>query len=117
MLFMMTWSSAMPAWESTLKETEMQNVLAYVTSTFMTSRRAEPKPATKPAAKTSQAAPRPTGRVLQTPAGPGVVSIGTDGKETILLPNGQKGTVSPAGSGTAMVKLPDGRSYTVADPR
>ena len=75
------------------------------------------KPATKPAAKTSQAAPRPTGRVLQTPAGPGVVSIGTDGKETILLPNGQKGTVSPAGSGTAMVKLPDGRSYTVADPR
>ena len=46
-----------------------------------------------------------------------MVSVGADGKETILLPNGQKGTVAPAGSGTATVKLPDGRSYTVADPR
>ena len=74
-------------------------------------------PAKPAASKTSQATPRASGRVLQTPAGPGVVSVGADGKETILLPNGQKGTVAPAGSGTATVKLPDGRSYTVADPR
>ena len=78
----------------------------------------EPAAPAKPAPKTSAiAAPRANGRVLQTPMGPGVTTVGPDGQETILLPNGQKGTVTPAGSGTAMIKLPDGHSYTVADPR
>lgn len=73
-----------------------------------------PRPAARPAATPTAAA---HGRVLQTPMGPGVTSVGADGQETVLLPNGQQGTVTPGANGTAIVAMPDGRSFVVPDPR
>ena len=71
-----------------------------------------------PAAEPPRAAFAPVrGRVLQTPMGPGITTIGDDGGETVTLPNGQKGRVSPAGNGTATIRLPDGKTMTVPDPR
>lgn len=59
----------------------------------------------------------PSGRVLQTPAGPGVTTRGPNGIETIMLPNGQMGTVMQNQNGTANVLMPDGRSFSVPYPR
>ena len=74
---------------------------------------AEPARAARPAATSAPV----RGRVLQTPMGPGVTTIAGDGSETVLLPNGQKGSVTPAGSGTSTIRLPDGKTMTVPDPR
>ncbi len=57
------------------------------------------------------------GRVLQTPIGPGVTTMGQNGIETILLPNGQQGTVMKNPNGTVNVLMPDGRSFSIPNPR
>ncbi len=59
----------------------------------------------------------PRGRVLQTPIGPGVTTMGQNGIETIMLPNGQQGTVMKNPNGTANVLMPDGRSFSIPYPR
>ena len=66
---------------------------------------------------TAPSIPMPRGRVLQTPAGPGVTTMGPNGIETIMLPNGQMGTVMQNQNGTANVLMPDGRSFSVPYPR
>ena len=66
---------------------------------------------------TAPSIPASRGRVLQTPAGPGVTTMGPNGIETIMLPNGQQGTVMQNQNGTANVLMPDGRSFSVPYPR
>ncbi len=66
---------------------------------------------------TAPTIPTPRGRVLQTPAGPGVTTMGPNGIETIMLPNGQQGTVMQNQNGTANILMPDGRSFSVPYPR
>ena len=78
--------------------------------------RASITPVAPPAAPLSTIPP-PRGRVLQTPAGPGVTTMGPNGIETIMLPNGQMGTVMQNQNGTANVLMPDGRSFSVPYPR
>ena len=53
----------------------------------------------------------------KTPIGPGVTTMGQNGIETIMLPNGQQGTVMKNPNGTANVLMPDGRSFSIPYPR
>lgn len=78
--------------------------------------RASAAPAAAPIG-TAPSIPAPRGRILQTPAGPGVTTMGPNGIETIMLPNGQQGTVMQNQNGTANVLMPDGRNFSVPYPR
>jgi len=69
---------------------------------------AVPAPAT-PAASAS--------RVLQTPGGPAVTSIGSNGVETYTLPTGRTGIVMPNANGTLTLIGPDGTTQIIAAPR
>ncbi len=75
---------------------------------------AAPRPA-PPAAATTPAAS--AGRVLQTPSGPAVTTIGSNGVETYTLPTGRTGIVMPNANGTLTLIGPDGTTQIVAAPR
>jgi hypothetical protein len=79
-------------------------------------------PASVPPA--SAAVPRPiappaagAGRVLQTPSGPAVTTIGSNGVETYTLPTGRTGIVMPNANGTLTLIGPDGTTQIIAAPR
>ena len=55
----------------------------------------------------------PTGRVLQTPAGPAITSVGGNGIEMFTMPTGKTGTVINNGNGTATLIGSDGSTVTV----
>jgi hypothetical protein len=72
---------------------------------------ARPAPAPPPA-------PAPVGsRILQTPAGPAITTIGSNGVETYTLPSGRTGIVMPNANGTLTLIGPDGTTQTIAAPR
>jgi hypothetical protein len=56
-------------------------------------------------------------RVLQTPAGPAITNIGSNGVETYTLPSGRTGIVMPNANGTLTLIGPDGTTQTIAAPR
>lgn len=75
-----------------------------------------------PASPPSAAAPPPPisgpgGRVVQTPSGPGVVSGGSQGYQTMTTPNGGSAIVIPNGNGTSTVIGSDGTIQTIPTPR
>lgn len=72
-------------------------------------------PATPPSAAAAVAQPR--GRVLQTPAGPAVTTVGANGVETYSLPDGRSGIVMPNANGSLTLIGPDGTTQTVPAPR
>jgi hypothetical protein len=77
---------------------------------------APPPPARVPPGQPAAAA-APGGRVLQTPAGPAITTIGSNGVETYTLPSGRTGIVMPNANGTLTLIGPDGTTQTVAAPR
>ncbi len=74
--------------------------------------RAAPPPPNQPLGANS-----PTGRVLQTPIGPAITSVGGNGTETFTLPTGKTGTVINNGNGTATLIGSDGSTTIVPVPR
>jgi hypothetical protein len=72
-------------------------------------------PSSAPAAKSP--GPNPSGRVVQTPSGPGVTSGGTNGYQTMTTPGGGNAIVVPNGNGTSTIIYSDGRIETVPTPR
>lgn len=60
---------------------------------------------------------RPTGGVLQTPAGPAMTVMGGNGLRSFTLPNGVSGTVIDNGNGTATLLGTDGSSLIAPLPR
>jgi len=56
-------------------------------------------------------------RVLQTPGGLAVTSVGSNGVETYTLPTGRTGIVMPNANGTLTLIGPDGTTQIIAAPR
>jgi hypothetical protein len=73
----------------------------------------QPRP---PSVSTTPPAPNPSGRVVQTPSGPGVTSGGTSGYQTLTSPEGSS-VVVPNGNGTSTVIHPNGTVETIPTPR
>lgn len=83
-----------------------------------TSRPATPQAAVpRPAVAQPAVQAIPTGRVLQTPAGPATTIIGSNGVETFTLPSGRSGIVMPNANGTLTLIGPDGTTQTIPAPR
>lgn len=61
-------------------------------------------------------APNQTGRVLETPQGPNVITGGTPNYQTTITPGGGQSIVVPNGNGTSTVIHSDGRVETVPTP-
>lgn len=79
-----------------------------------------PPPATIPAVPQPATPAQPHGPpppVAQTPTGPGVLSGGGGGYQTITLPNGQTGIVVPNGNGTSTVIYSNGTVQTIPTPK
>jgi hypothetical protein len=79
-----------------------------------------PLPTHRPAAPATAAAPPengPAGRVVNTPNGTGVISGGTGGYQTMMLPGGGSAIVVPNGNGTSTVIKPDGTMETIPTPK
>ena len=62
-------------------------------------------------------APEPAGKVVQTPSGPGVMTGGSQGYQTMTMPNGGSAIVVPNGNGTSTVIRADGTIETIPTPR
>lgn len=82
----------------------------------------QPAPLPKPQAVVPQRVPSvppspAPGQVVQTPSGPGVTTGGTQGYQTMTLPNGGTAIVVPNGNGTSTVIKSDGTIETIPTPR
>lgn len=75
-------------------------------------------PASPPgAAAASPPAKNPAGQAVQTPSGTGVITGGSQGYQTMTLPNGSSAIVIPNGNGTSSVIRSDGTIETIPTPR
>jgi hypothetical protein len=76
---------------------------------------ASPGPATARQAP-ARVAPNQTGRVIQTPQGPNVITGGTPNYQTTTTPGGGQSIIVPNGNGTSTVIHSDGRVETIPTP-
>lgn len=75
-------------------------------------------PASPPSAAAAPPPARePAGQTVQTPSGPGVMSGGTSGYQTMTMPNGGSAIVIPNGNGTSTVIRSDGTIETIPTPK
>jgi hypothetical protein len=74
--------------------------------------RMPPPPANQPTGAGS-----PSTRVIQTPAGPAITSVGGNGIETFTMPSGKTGMVINNGNGTATLVGSDGSTVIAPIPR
>ena len=77
-------------------------------------------PPPSPAPSGTAASPPPAGpggRVVQTPSGPGVTTGGSQGYQTMTMPNGGSAIVIPNGNGTSTVIRSDGTIDTIPTPK
>jgi hypothetical protein len=84
--------------------------------------RTPPTPTPTPGSPATASAPAqpsngPAGQVLQLPAGPGNITGGSSGYQTMTLPGGGSAIVVPNGNGTSTVIKSDGTIETVPTPR
>lgn len=80
--------------------------------------RMAPPPPNQPGASASPNQPGASvGRVLQTPSGPAITSIGNNGVETFTMPNGRTGIVVNNGNGTATLNGADGATMIAPIPK
>lgn len=76
-----------------------------------------PPPATSYATPPTPAQQDQTGRVIQTPSGPNVITGGTNNYQTTTTPGGGQSIVVPNGNGTSTVIHSDGRVETIPSPK